>query len=151
MQRVILHSRSTPWFCDAIRDDRFTMSTNTKQRQYRHRTSMTTASVNSVSPHAAQTTPEFIRLPKSGQRCLYTGMSRASLNELVLGVGAPVHSVVLRREGASRGIRLIHLESLLHYLHQQMEEQINAIQEGEENASQVCHSRAAAQPKPSRQ
>jgi len=62
-------------------------------------------------------------------------MSRASLNELVLGVGAPVHSVVLRREGASRGIRLIHLESLLHYLHQQMEAQICSPQDECENQS----------------
>lgn len=79
----------------------------------------------------AQRSPEFIRLPKSGQRCPFTGMSRASLNELVLGIGAPVHSVVLRREGASRGIRLIHLESLLHYLYQQMEQQINSGQGSE--------------------
>lgn len=64
-------------------------------------------------------------------------MSRASLNELILGPGAPVHSVVLRREGASRGIRLIHLESLLNYLHQQMEEQINSIQGCEEETSHV--------------
>lgn len=55
-------------------------------------------------------------------------MSRASLNELVLGSGAPVHSVVLRRAGASRGIRLIHLESLLHFLHLEMESQINSPQ-----------------------
>jgi hypothetical protein len=56
-------------------------------------------------------------------------MSRATLNELVLGSGAPVHSVVLRRQGASRGIRLIHLESLLQYLYQKMESQINSTQD----------------------
>lgn len=113
------------------------MLNDNNKRQCRHRTSMTTASVSCVSPLTAQRTPEFIRLPKSGERCPYTGMSRASLNELILGPGAPVHSVVLRREGASRGIRLIHLESLLNYLHQQMEEQINSIQGCEEEASQV--------------
>ena len=62
-------------------------------------------------------------------------MSRASLNELVLGSGAPVHSVVLRREGASRGIRLIHLESLLLYLHQEMEDQLSSKQDEDDNQS----------------
>ena len=70
-------------------------------------------------------------------------MSRASLNELVLGVGAPVHSVVLRREGASRGIRLIHLESLLAYLHHEMEDQISAKQDADDNQSTAkTHSKA---------
>lgn len=62
-------------------------------------------------------------------------MSRASLNELVLGSGAPVHSVVLRREGASRGIRLIYLESLLQYLHEQMEDQICSPKDMDDNQS----------------
>jgi len=106
------------------------MSNKNTKRQCRHRTTTTTASLTArvigVSTHEAREKPEFIRLPKSGQRCPWTGMSRASLNELVLGSGAPVHSVVLRREGASRGIRLIHLESLLLYLHQEMEDQISS-------------------------
>ena len=47
---------------------------------------------------------------------MWTGLSRASLNELVLGSSAPVRSVVLRREGATRGIRLIHYSSLIDHL-----------------------------------
>lgn len=58
-------------------------------------------------------------------------MSRASLNELILGPSAPVHSVVLRRDGASRGIRLIHLASLLSYLHSEMDAQLNNLNHDE--------------------
>lgn len=65
--------------------------------------------------------PEFIRLPKSGTRCEWTGLSRAKLNELVLGTDAPVKSVVLRQRGANRGVRLICLTSLLEHLHGQSE------------------------------
>jgi hypothetical protein len=75
--------------------------------------------------------PEFIRLPKSPGRCAWTGLSRASLNELVLGPGAKVESVVLRRKGASRGIRLIHLDSLLTFLHGAMAQQAGESEEGE--------------------
>lgn len=115
------------------------MFKNNNERQGRHRTSTTTISLaesaSSASTHAAQSKPEFIRLPKSGQRCSWTGMSRASLNELVLGSGAPVRSVVLRRDGASRGIRLIYLESLLHYLHRKMEDQLCSEQDKDDNQS----------------
>ena len=68
--------------------------------------------------------PEFIRLPKVGERCGWTGLSRGSMNNLVLGENAPVKSIVLRQEKAKRGIRLIHLKSLLAYLHRQMAEQL---------------------------
>lgn len=101
------------------------MHTHVTKRQGRLRQSMTIPvsipPANGVHVSKNETLPEFVRLPKSGQRCPWTGMSRASLNELILGPGAPVSSVVLRRAGASRGIRLIHLASLLNHLHQQME------------------------------
>lgn len=64
-----------------------------------------------------QTLPEFIRLPKTGDRCPFTGLSRATLNELILGSAAPVKSVVLRGRGSTRGIRLIITDSLFAYLH----------------------------------
>lgn len=67
----------------------------------------------------AQIFPAFVRLPKSGTRCPWTGLSRSALCELILPARAPVKSVVLRRRGASRGIRLIHLQSLLDHLHAQ--------------------------------
>ena len=59
---------------------------------------------------------EFLRLPKVGGRCPVTGLSRATLNELILGPNPPVKSVVLRKRGKTRGIRLIETESLIAYL-----------------------------------
>src|SRR4029453_3946110 len=65
--------------------------------------------------------PEFIRLPRSGMLCNWTGLSRSKLNELILycpanEFKAPVRSVCLRRKGAAKGARLINLESLLQHL-----------------------------------
>lgn len=67
------------------------------------------------------TKPEWVRLPAPGGRCRFTGLSRSTLNELTIagfandGV-APVKSVVLRKRGALRGIRLISYDSLMRYL-----------------------------------
>jgi hypothetical protein len=65
--------------------------------------------------------PVYIRLPKPGEKCPITGLSRAKLNELILpnernGFSPPVASKSLRQKGAQRGIRLVLLESLMAYL-----------------------------------
>lgn len=65
--------------------------------------------------------PDFIRLPKSGARCPYTGLSRSTLYELLVpskrnGYRPPVKSKHIRRPGAMRGIRLIYYPSLISYL-----------------------------------
>jgi len=65
--------------------------------------------------------PEFIRLPKPGQRCPWTGLSRSGLNNLILpsvaNGGRPlVVSKSLRKRGALRGTRLISYDSLMSYL-----------------------------------
>jgi len=65
--------------------------------------------------------PEWLRLPAPGHRCPFTGLSRSTLNELIISGPAndghpPVKSVVLRRRGALRGIRLINYDSLMAYL-----------------------------------
>lgn len=80
----------------------------------------TTESVAAASPSPAR--PEFLRLPQPGKRCPYTGLSRSTLNELTIPGPAndnrpPVKSVVLRKRGAMRGIRLISYDSLMTYLH----------------------------------
>lgn len=64
--------------------------------------------------------PEWIRLPVKG-RCPYTGLSRSTLYNLVSASAAndcrpPVKSIVLRRRGAARGVRLISYDSLMDYL-----------------------------------
>ena len=61
---------------------------------------------------------EWIRLPRPGSRCPYTGLSRSTLMELCIpreGT-APVKSAVIRKPGAIRGIRLVHYASLLAHL-----------------------------------
>lgn len=65
--------------------------------------------------------PEWLRLPAPGNRCPYSGLSRSTLNELTIPGPAndnrpPVKSVVLRKRGALRGIRLINHDSLMHHL-----------------------------------
>lgn len=72
-----------------------------------------------MPPQPSSSLPEFIRLPKSGLRCPWTGLSRSALYELILPAQAPVKSVVLKRRGAKRGQRLICVSSLFSYLHAQ--------------------------------
>ena len=68
-----------------------------------------------------QVQPEFIRLPKNGSHCPYTGLSRTSLNELILpnkkNHSKPqVKSFSLKKKHQLRGIRLISYSSLVDYL-----------------------------------
>lgn len=65
--------------------------------------------------------PGYIRLPKSGGRCPYTGLSRTTLLELSVpcrrnGFKPAVESIHLKRRSAQRGIRLINRASLFDYL-----------------------------------
>jgi hypothetical protein len=81
----------------------------------------TTMPLPSATASVETTKPEWLRLPAPGARCRYTGLSRSTLNELTIpgpanGGTPPVKSVVLRRRGALRGIRLINYDSLMAYL-----------------------------------
>ena len=58
--------------------------------------------------------PEFIRLPRPGQRCPLTGLSRTTLCELI--AGGDVRAKKLRKHGSIRGITLVLRDSLLDYL-----------------------------------
>jgi len=65
--------------------------------------------------------PEYMRLPRAGERDPICGLPRSVLNELILpckanGGRPPVRSVVLRRKGALTGIRLVDLASLRAHL-----------------------------------
>jgi hypothetical protein len=64
--------------------------------------------------------PEYIRLPRSGQLCAWTGLSRGKLNELILTRPdrpvPPVKSFSAIDATKRKGVRLIVLESLLGYL-----------------------------------
>jgi hypothetical protein len=71
--------------------------------------------------------PEWIRMPTKG-RCPFTGLGRSFLYTLVTPCEAnrhhpPVRSISLRRRGYTKGVRLIHLRSLLDYLESHAETQ----------------------------
>lgn len=71
--------------------------------------------------HVHSPQPEFLRLPKPGTRCPLTGLSRSSLNALILpspenNFRPPVESRVLRRTGCIRGVRLISWQSLRDFI-----------------------------------
>ena len=73
------------------------------------------------SPANPASGPEWLRLPAPGKRRPHSGLSRSTLNELSIPGPAnehrpPVKSVVLRKRGALRGIRLISYDSLMQYL-----------------------------------
>jgi len=60
------------------------------------------------------TRPEWVRLPKPGHLCPYSGLSRTTLFQLAKE--GKVKSISLRKRGAARGIRLIGYDSLMEYL-----------------------------------
>jgi len=63
----------------------------------------------------------YIRLPRPGERCRYSGLSRTGLSEICVPCAAndfkpQVHSKLLRKKYARRGIRLVHLGSLMEFI-----------------------------------
>jgi len=71
---------------------------------------------------------EWIRLPKEGDRCAVTGLSRASLNQILNETDPEtgeklVESFTKSQPGASRGIKLINRRSLLDYLNNEAKSQ----------------------------
>ncbi len=63
---------------------------------------------------------QFLRLPKPPKRCALTGLTRASLNTLILGDNPKVRSVVVKQPGTKRGVRLIHRQSLVDWIYAEM-------------------------------
>jgi hypothetical protein len=66
--------------------------------------------------------PIFVRLPKPGERCPISGLSRSALVNLCVpskanDFYAPVKSIELKfKKHATRGVRLVDYESLMAYL-----------------------------------
>ena len=65
--------------------------------------------------------PVTIRLPRQGDRCPWTGLSRSALNDLVLPskrnkFTPPVKSNLLKTKENSTGVRLIDFQSLKSFL-----------------------------------
>jgi len=67
--------------------------------------------------------PRYIRLPKGGQLCPWTSLTRSRMYDLITPTeempSPPVRSVSLKKPGKTRGVRLIDLGSLLEYLDSQ--------------------------------
>lgn len=72
-------------------------------------------------PFGEHQRPRWIRLPKTGMRCPYSGLSRSKLNQLVLATEANDYRPLVRSKscnqpGKIRGVRLIDYISLMDYL-----------------------------------
>ena len=81
---------------------------------------------------------EWLRLPQPGAKLCGYGLTRGTLNELILpceenGYKPPVRSLVIRKRGAARGIRLVHRPSLDAFLSRLADEQTQ--EAGEEKFS----------------
>ncbi len=71
---------------------------------------------NTVTPHdaaasASQLQPRFVRLPKPGKLCPFTGLSRTQI--YLMCKSGKVQSHSLKRRGTCRGVRLIDYQSLI--------------------------------------
>ncbi len=64
--------------------------------------------------------PEWIRLPREGSNCVFTGLSRSYIAGLIRE--GKVHSRSLRNRGATRGVRLISYESIMEFIRDFREE-----------------------------
>lgn len=60
--------------------------------------------------------PEFVRMPKPGSVCPWTGLGRSYLYQLA--TEGKIRTLSLRKRGAARGVRLIRLDSVIEYLTQ---------------------------------
>ncbi len=67
-----------------------------------------------VPPQEVQ--PEFIRLPKAGEKCPVTGLPRTTLIELLESAGERIKVRYLRKLGATTGIKLIPRQQLIDYI-----------------------------------
>jgi hypothetical protein len=68
--------------------------------------------------------PIFVRIPRPGERCPYSGLSRSKMLSLVLPsleneLPPPVESFVKGKLGTKRGIRLVDWASLEAYIRAQ--------------------------------
>ena len=67
------------------------------------------------------TPPTYVRLPRSGTACPYSGLSRSALDLLTRpqehnGFKPPVASKIFKQVGQKKGIRLISYRSLMDWL-----------------------------------
>jgi hypothetical protein len=90
------------------------MSQNIRKQSIGHAPLTTAPAQIPIHAPAGSFRPEWCRLPKPGTLCPWTGLSRSKLWEVLQS--GKVRNICLRKEGAQRGARLIHLASLLSHL-----------------------------------
>jgi hypothetical protein len=78
-------------------------------------------------PRVNHKDPKFIRLPKQGDKCEWTGLGRSKMSTFLLatkenGFSPPVKSLSLGPKQGSKGVRLVHFDSLMDYLNSLLEE-----------------------------
>ena len=99
----------------------------TLEKQSAGTTEKNSAPPNAIAVHVAQTiVPTYLRVPKPGQLCPWSGLSRSKMLTLVLPSPAndwkpPVKSISLRQKGRRRGCRLVVYASLISVIEQQAE------------------------------
>ena len=76
---------------------------------------------------------DWLRLPQPGAKLSGYGLTRGTLNELILpceenDFKPPVRSIVIKKRGAVRGIRLIHRPSLDAYLSKLADQQAEKLE-----------------------
>lgn len=67
-----------------------------------------------INANNAPTSEKWIRLPKAGKTCEYSGLGRTYIHKLAKA--GKIKSKSLRSSGASRGVRLIWLPSLMKFI-----------------------------------
>lgn len=72
--------------------------------------------MENTTAHTTNAGAIWIRLPRAGDACPYTGLRRGQMLKLVCNKENGLKTCHLREQGAKRGTRLIELHSLLDFL-----------------------------------
>lgn len=67
-----------------------------------------------ITTPSGGTLPAYVRMPQPGNAEALTGLRRGALYELAKE--GKIKTATIRRKGSMRGIRLVHVESLLAYV-----------------------------------
>ena len=73
-------------------------------------------STNIIQTQSGAVKPEWIRFPKAGHLCSFSGLTRSFL--YALAAEGKIKTLSLRERGKARGVRLISYDSLMAYISQ---------------------------------
>ena len=69
---------------------------------------------NTIQTQSGAVKPEWIRFPKAGKLCPFTGLTRSFLYSLA--TDGKIKTLSLRERGKARGVRLISYDSLIGFI-----------------------------------